>query len=175
MKTKGMWPSSPRDALVLSFITKLEDGRYMNVTQSIPEHKDYQPVKGDVRMTAAIAGIIVGPHPTNPKFSRCIQIMDGDLGGWLPTSVVSLVTTQAFPISMRRANSKLKTIPNQKTISTLIEQSEGRGTVSSSLTRSVEKSQVAKKRSVVADLLKYLVKSQPIMVFFILVLLLRRR
>jgi sulfur carrier protein ThiS len=155
----------------MSFITRLEDGRYMNVTKSISDHPDFRPTKGDVRMTANIAGLIIGPHPTNNKMCRCIQIVDGDLGGWLPASVVSMVTTQAFPISMRRANSKMKKVQNHKTVSELIEQSEGRG---SGVVAKVGQKPVQQKTAL-SEILKMLYKYQPFMVFLILVTVIFRR
>ncbi|KAH6561197.1 hypothetical protein BASA62_010002 [Batrachochytrium salamandrivorans] len=48
----------------------------------------------------------------------------GDLGGWLPQSVVSMVTTQAFPISMRKVNSILSSVASPRTVSELIHQAE---------------------------------------------------
>ena len=61
----------------------------------------------------------------NPRLCRCIQVVDGDLGGWLPKSIVSMITTQAFPISMRKANKLLLKIAEPRTISRLIAISEG--------------------------------------------------
>lgn len=67
--------------------------RFLKFNQD--DHPDFIMPNGDVRMIANIAGLVVGPHPSgDPKLSRCIQIVDGDLGGWLPASVVSMVTTQ---------------------------------------------------------------------------------
>jgi hypothetical protein len=170
MRTKGYWPTASRDALVMSFITRLPDGRFMNVTKSVDSHPDYVQAKGDVRMLAHIAGQIIGPHPTNPKYCRCIQVVDGDLGGWLPQNIVSLVTTQAFPISMRRANSQLKKIPIHKTISTLIEDSEGK--------RQIQKTtpqKMVQKQSFLYKFLEYLKDKQPLMVLAILFAILFRK
>ena len=170
MRTKGIWPTAPRIALVMSFTTQLEDGRYMNVTKSVDSHPDFEPVKGDVRMIAKIAGLVCGKHPTNPKLTRCIQIVDGDLGGWLPASVVSMVTTQAFPVSMRRVNSQLKKIVGHRTVSNLIEASEGRG-------RGVvvTKAPLVKKDTVLVQILKRLREQQPWMVLAILLVVLFKR
>lgn len=70
MRTKGIWPTAPRSALVMSFIKKVGD-KYMNVTKSIDSHPKYQQASGDVRMLANIAGLVVYPHPTNPRYCRC--------------------------------------------------------------------------------------------------------
>lgn len=170
MRTKGIWPTSPRDALVMSFVEVLDDGRFMNVTKSIDSHPDFVQRPGDVRMLANVAGFIIGPHPSgDANRCVCVQIMDGDLGGWLPASVVSLVTTQAFPISMRRLNSMLKKIPNHRIESELIKQSQGLSAVV------VEDKTVVSmeiKKSPLQLVLKLLKDNQPWMVFAILVLIL---
>lgn len=104
-----MWPTSPREALVASFIKLLPDGRLLNVTQSIPSHPLHHPPKNAVRMTARIAGQIVSPDPLGrAHMCRVVQVIDGDLGGWLPAGVVGLVTTKAIPAGMAKANELLK-------------------------------------------------------------------
>ncbi|KAJ3260417.1 hypothetical protein HK103_000559 [Boothiomyces macroporosus] len=171
MRTKGIFPTAPRSALVVGFISKLDDGRYINVTRSVDSHPDYKIPSGDVCMTADIAGLIVGPHPSgNPKRSRCVQIVTGDLGGWLPASVVNIVTTQAFPISMRRANSQMKKNLLDKKTSSLIEESLGNVAIA----EQKKQTQVAQD-SFIIKLLKGLQKSQPIMVFIILLIAIFKR
>lgn len=190
MKTKEIWPTAARDALVMAFAKKLDDGRYINVTKSVDSHPNYTSKSGHVRMLASIAGLVVGPHPSgDPKLCRCIQVVNGDLGGWLPASVVSVVTTQAFPISMRRANTKLKKIANHKTVSDLILFSEGMGPVATAVdpvpvpvpessgkeTDHGLSGQVAKRSSFVSTVFKYLKAHQPWMVFAILLILVFKR
>ncbi|KAJ3274211.1 hypothetical protein HDV01_003284 [Terramyces sp. JEL0728] len=171
MRTKGIFPTAPRSALVVGFISKLDDGRYINVTKSVDSHPDYKVPSGDVCMTAEIAGLIVGPHPSgNPKRSRCVQIVTGDLGGWLPASVVNLVTTQAFPISMRRANSQMKKNLLDIKTSALVEESLGNVAIA----EQKKETQVAND-SFIIKLLKGLQKSQPVMVFIILLIAIFKR
>ncbi|RKO83960.1 hypothetical protein BDK51DRAFT_48540 [Blyttiomyces helicus] len=120
-RTRGLWPTAPRDALVLAFTRPLEDGRYLNVTKSIPSHPAYESKAGDVRMLAHIAGQVVGPDPEGrERMCKIVQVVNGDLGGWLPKSVVALVTTQAIPVGMRKANKMLKAKTTQKTESEAI-------------------------------------------------------
>ncbi|KAJ3043891.1 hypothetical protein HDV00_003929 [Rhizophlyctis rosea] len=109
-RTKGLWPTSPREALVASFITLLPPNRYLNVTTSIPSHPQHTPHPSAVRMLARIAGQIVTPHPDPEKKHMCrvVQIIDGDLGGYLPKRVVAMVTTQAIPRGMGKANRMLR-------------------------------------------------------------------
>ncbi|KAJ3055812.1 hypothetical protein HK097_009116 [Rhizophlyctis rosea] len=126
-RTKGMWPTSPREAIVASFIRLLPDNRYLNVTQSIPSHPQHTPRPSDVRMIARIAGQVVSPDPLNrPRMCRVVQIIDGDLGGYLPKKVVAMVTTQAIPRGMAKANALLRDLKEQKDKSQAIEIAEGR-------------------------------------------------
>lgn len=151
----------------------LEDGRYMNVTKSVDSHPNYQSKAGDVRMIAKITGTIASPHPSgNPKLSRCIQLIDGDLSGWIPASLVSMVSTQAFPISMRRANSKLKKIPNHRTTSKLIEISKGK---SKCETRPITVVAKVENRSTVELISKLVHSAQPWVVIATLLLIIFRR
>ena len=157
----------------MSFIEVLEDGRLLNVTKSIESHPDFIPRQGDVRMLANVAGFAIGPHPSgDPNRCVCVQIMDGDLGGWLPASVVSLVTTQAFPISMRRLNSMLKKIPNHRQESELIKQSQGLASVVIEDTTVIKQEPQKSPLQLVFKLLK---DNQPWMVFAILVLMVIKR
>lgn len=105
----------------------------------------------------------------------------------LPASVVSVVTTQAFPISMRRANSALRKVSIQKTVSTLIAYSEGKVLDSSPLAIkdvvAVQEAamepmnRIVKKRQngMIFRILRGLKASQPIMILIILVAIILKR
>ncbi|KAI9104513.1 hypothetical protein DFS34DRAFT_576076 [Phlyctochytrium arcticum] len=124
-RTKGVWPTKPRYALVESCIRKLGPSRYLNVTRSIPSHPDFTPQKGNVCMTAHIAGQLVEPDPEGrQRMCRVVQIVHGDLGGWLPKSVVNAVTREAIPAGMRKVNNHLRAMGQQKTRSDLIAEAE---------------------------------------------------
>lgn len=103
MKTRGFWPTAPRDAIVISYAFPLDKPRsFLNVTTSVPSHPLYVARSGDVRMLAHLAGAMVEPHPQDEGCSLVTQIVDGDLMGWLPKSVVAMISTQAFPVSMKK-------------------------------------------------------------------------
>ena len=127
MKTRGFWPTAPRDALVISFVDELRPHNFLNVTSSIPTHASYISDVGDVRMLAHIAGTLVQPHPSVEGACLVTQVVDGDLQGWLPKSVVSLITTQAFPISLAKAHKWLKNNKRNENppVSTLIKAATG--------------------------------------------------
>ena len=127
MRTKAYWPTASRDALVVLFQKRLKDRRYLCVTKSIPSYVGYESISGDVRMNVYLAGFVVEPHPSGDEnLSRVVQIMNADLGGSLPSFVVSLVTTQAFPITFRNVNKILRKIEKPTKVSKFIEEAEGR-------------------------------------------------
>ncbi|KAJ3114729.1 hypothetical protein HDU96_001728 [Phlyctochytrium bullatum] len=133
MHSKGFWPTAPRDALVVGFIQRLEDGRYLNVTRSVESAPGFTPRAGSVRMQASLAGQIVGKHPSGKeRLCRVVQIMDGDLGGWLPKSLVAMITTQAMPLSLRRVNKMMREKKDHRTSSILIEEAEGKRAITAS-------------------------------------------
>ena len=198
MHSRGLWPTAARDALVMSFISRGSDGSYTTITKSLESHPQYQDRQGSVRMLAKLAALKITKHKSgNPNLCHCVQIIDGifvlealdniiaDLGGWLPPSIVSLVSTQAFPLSMGRANSQMKEILNHRTISKLIEQSESTTAVvpATSVTanpatterKEASSGTVGKKSSVLMTTLRLLEKSQPVLVLVILFLILKIR
>ncbi|KAJ3152942.1 hypothetical protein HDU86_005397 [Geranomyces michiganensis] len=125
-RTKGIWPTKSRAALVVSFTKRLGPSRYLNVTKSIDSHPAFVPHESDVRMVARIAGQLVEADPGGrARMCRVVQVVDGDLGGWLPKGIVAMVTTSAIPVGMRKANAMLKKIVEQKTVSRLIVAAEG--------------------------------------------------
>ncbi|KAJ3020420.1 hypothetical protein HKX48_000828 [Thoreauomyces humboldtii] len=125
-RTKGVWPTKSRAALVVAFTKRLGEGHYLNVTQSIDDHPQFNAKSSDVRMLARIAGQVIQPDPEGrPRMCRVVQVVDGDLGGWLPKGVVGMVTTQAIPVGMRKANKMLRKIQTQRTASVLIAAAEG--------------------------------------------------
>ena len=192
MKTRGFWPTAPRDALVISFISQENTHSYLNVTTSIPSHPSYISDAGDVRMRADIAGTLVKPHPTASGACLVTQIVDGDLQGWLPKSVVSLITTQAFPISLAKAHKWLKNNKRNedplisKLINTSMEPLETFGQVQNNIpiqgsiskpaeTLSDQTVGVHVGTSPLAMILRILVKSQPFVILALLFALFRRR
>ncbi|KAI9207794.1 uncharacterized protein BJ171DRAFT_491497 [Polychytrium aggregatum] len=136
MTTKGIWPVSSRDALVLAHVEDLGDGRYLNVTQST-EHDGFPDQAGIIRMHCQIAGQIVGPvdatemmargfvpPSVGEKMCKVIQVADGNLKGWIPASVISFVATQAVPMSIKTLNKILIQKEAEK------KQEKGKGRVS---------------------------------------------
>ncbi len=114
MRTRPFWPTASRDALVVSCSKKIGENKFMSFNQSIPAHKLYAAKKGDVRMDVKIGGQIIFPDSKGrPDMCCLVQIVDGNLNGWIPSSLLSMLSTQAFPISMQKLNKLLKAIPSK--------------------------------------------------------------
>ncbi|KAF9122042.1 START domain-containing protein 10 [Mortierella sp. 14UC] len=112
VRTKGMWPTSSRDTVILGTIKELDDGRYFNVTSSVEHSLMPERTKDKiVRMEMAVAGQIIGPEPGLPNKCRLVQLMDADLKGWIPEKVIQLVSTKAVPEGIRNVN---KMIPSME-------------------------------------------------------------
>ncbi|KAI8585752.1 hypothetical protein BDZ88DRAFT_335454 [Geranomyces variabilis] len=120
VKTKGVWPASPRDTLVLAYVEKLPDGRFLNVAQSVT-HARFPPREADgiVRMEAKISGQLVGPKEGHPGMCTVIQINDADLKGWIPKSVIGFIATKSIPNSFKKLDQILATAESQ-TVSAMI-------------------------------------------------------
>ncbi|KAI8814372.1 hypothetical protein BJ742DRAFT_333388 [Cladochytrium replicatum] len=125
MRTKAIFPTAARDVLVFGSARRMVEAGPRTYIYAISgygdSHPKYTARKGDVRMELHVGGQIVSPDPAGRKgFCRVVQIMDGDLKGWLPASVVSLVTTQAMPAAMGKVNSILRKKAEKSTESSLI-------------------------------------------------------
>jgi hypothetical protein len=91
VRTKGMWPTSSRDTVVLGTVMDLGDGRYCNVTSSVEHSSMPERIKEKiVRMETSVAGQIIGPEPGQPTKCRLVQVLDADLKGWIPEKVIQL-------------------------------------------------------------------------------------
>jgi hypothetical protein len=76
-------------------------------------------------MKINIGGQIIYASPSGrPNACRLIQIVDGDLGGNVPMSLLSMLSTKTFPASMNKLNNLLKTLP-LKTISSVVNEAAG--------------------------------------------------
>ncbi|KAF8940912.1 hypothetical protein BGZ47_007574 [Haplosporangium gracile] len=111
VRTKGMWPTSSRDTVVLGTIKELDDGRYFNVTSSVEHSLMPERTKEKiVRMEMAVAGQIIGPEPGQPNKCRLVQVIDADLKGWIPDKIIQLVSTKAVPEGIRNVNKMIPEI-----------------------------------------------------------------
>jgi hypothetical protein len=123
---RSMWPTSARDLCLLSHCRILPNGAMLNVTKSKPHAKCPVGISGKsvIRMQAGIAGQVVVPHPDQPNVCRVVQLIDGDMGGWIPKNIIQygkfsrvlvwcvltvydIVANKILPKSLNRANRRL--------------------------------------------------------------------
>ncbi|KAJ2748838.1 hypothetical protein H4S06_004821, partial [Coemansia sp. BCRC 34490] len=134
IKMKAIWPTAARDSVLLARITEVAingtagggGGRprgrgFLNVSQSIEDSRiPENTAAGLVRMEAGIAGQLVTEASredrerlglVGDRWCRVVQIADGDLKGWIPTSVLKFVATQALPRSLNKVCAQLAAMP----------------------------------------------------------------
>ncbi|KAJ2510552.1 hypothetical protein GGI11_005445 [Coemansia sp. RSA 2049] len=137
IKMKAIWPTAARDSVLLARITEVAingtagDGAsgggrprgrgFLNVSQSIEDSRiPENTAAGLVRMEAGIAGQLVTEASredrerlglVGDRWCRVVQIADGDLKGWIPTSVLKFVATQALPRSLNKVCAQLAAMP----------------------------------------------------------------
>ncbi|CAI2164675.1 17120_t:CDS:2 [Funneliformis geosporum] len=112
VKMKAVFPTSARDVVTIGYTTQLEDGRMVMVNRSI-EHRLCPEKPGIVRIEAGCAGVVVEPIKDQPNKCHVTQIADANPKGWIPKSVISLVSTRDMPTSVKKLNRLLAKMPYQ--------------------------------------------------------------
>ncbi|GET01696.1 serine/threonine protein kinase [Rhizophagus clarus] len=112
IKMKAVFPTSARDVVTIGYSTQLEDGRMVMVNKSI-EHKLCPEKPGIVRIEAGCAGVVVAPIKDQPNKCFVVQIADANPKGWIPRSVITLVSTRELPASVKKLNKLLSKMPRQ--------------------------------------------------------------
>jgi len=112
IKMKAVFPTSARDVVTIGYTTQLEDGRMIMVNKSI-EHKLCPEKSGIVRIEAGCAGVVVSPIKDQPNKCFVVQIADANPKGWIPKSVITLVSTRELPASVKKLNKLLSKMPRQ--------------------------------------------------------------
>jgi len=82
------FPASARD-FNIDLVTKRFDDGSVVVFGKMPETEDVPPVKGVVRGKCINSGYIFVPNEDNT--TTLTFVMQLDMGGWLPTSIVNMV------------------------------------------------------------------------------------
>lgn len=106
-KMKGIWPTAPRDVLLLCHVRQLQDGSYLCVNKSIehPDMPDLEKTLGIVRINCSLAGNLCKPAGSDKSKCKVIQIADGDLRGFIPKWLITFIATQGLPKSFRKLDS----------------------------------------------------------------------
>ena len=113
---KPVWPTAPRDFVIVTTWKELGDGCVLVCSRSAPDAL-FPPVKGYVRGFLNVSGYHIQPRatlsPSDPSFADCP--VDGckvtltahtELGGNLPSSVINMLSTTA-PIKILAAVSSI--------------------------------------------------------------------
>ncbi|KAJ2895978.1 hypothetical protein GGI21_005085, partial [Coemansia aciculifera] len=96
VRMKAIWPTSARDSVLISRLTRTKDDGFLNVSQSVEDRRVGEK-QGVVRMEAALAGQLVTGVSEEERdrlglvgenWCRVVQIADGDMKGWIPKSVI---------------------------------------------------------------------------------------
>ena len=100
MTFKAVWPTQPRDFVVCTSWTELDNKAIAITTMSVPDEV-FPPQDGFVRGFVNISGYIITPlgpaeNPTGLKVTLCLHT---DLGGTLPVGIINMLATSA-PIKM---------------------------------------------------------------------------
>jgi len=101
---KGVWPTAPRDFLICTTWTELDDGSIIIATRGASDAL-YPPQKGFVRGFVQISGFWIQPVETlrddpeaQSKYAGGCKLTltaHTELGGSLPASVINLLSTSA--------------------------------------------------------------------------------
>jgi len=89
MQSVAKWPASARD-FIIDLYSKHFDDRSIVSLGKCPEAEEVPPVKGVVRGKCINSGYIFVPNEDNTATTLTF-VMQLDMGGWLPASVVNMV------------------------------------------------------------------------------------
>ena len=96
---KAIWPTAPRDFVVLTTWTELNDGALLVASRSAPD--ELSPVeKGYVRGNICVSGYLIQPAeclPGDLRPGQCLLTLNAhtELGGTLPSSIINMLSTSA--------------------------------------------------------------------------------
>lgn len=98
MSYKGVWPTQPRDFVLCTSWSKLDDGSVVITTMSVPDEV-CSPKDGFVRGTVHISGYFIRPNTGVGGGLSVTLCLHTDLGGSLPAGIINMLATSA-PIKM---------------------------------------------------------------------------
>ena len=88
---KAIWPTAPRDFVVCTSWSELEDGSELITTRSVWDEL-YPHKEGYVRGFLNISGYHITPTPEGCKIMMCAH---SDLGGSVPSGVINMLSSAA--------------------------------------------------------------------------------
>jgi len=91
MMSVAKWPAASRDFIIDLHVKRYDDGTIVCLGKS-PEAEEVPCPKGVVRGKAINSGYIFAPGTDGT--TNLTYVMQLDMGGWLPTSVVNMAMTE---------------------------------------------------------------------------------
>lgn len=110
---KSVWPVAPRDCVTQSVARRTGKNTYVTVNET-PKELSIPPAKGFVRLTVGCSGFLIEPADSEGKTTKTVQILDGDPGAWVPSSVISMLATKTAPESIKAIADIAKRTPEVK-------------------------------------------------------------
>lgn len=92
---KAIWPTAPRDFIVLTTFRELENGCYMVATRSVSNEVRHEESRF-TRGTVMVSGYYLKPVEGGTAVTMCAHT---DLGGTLPSTIINMLSTSA-PIQL---------------------------------------------------------------------------
>jgi len=89
LQSVAKWPASARDFLIDLYIKRFDDHSVVAYGKC-PEKEEVEPVKGVVRGKCISSGYIFVPNADDTA-TTITYVMQLDMGGWLPASIVNMV------------------------------------------------------------------------------------
>ena len=96
MRFKGVWPTAPRDFLVLTTSYESTDGSIVINSKSAPD--DFCPPNPSeifVRGNIVVSGYEIKPNKESRKECMLTLIAHTELGGTLPASIINMLSATA--------------------------------------------------------------------------------
>eukprot|EP01137_Pigoraptor_chileana_P008819 Opistho-2@56171 len=112
MEYIGIWPTSPRDFVVMQSIRRLPDGGYVLAGVSV-EHPDHPELSGFVRANIVCGGFVIRPVEGEPMKTDLVYVAQVDLRGSIPSAVVNKVTA-AQPMVVANVRNICDKLPDKE-------------------------------------------------------------
>ena len=95
IRFKAIWPTAPRDFVLLTTWTELPDGTIIISSRSAPNSmypKEAEVVRGNIQVSGYIIRPIDSPEGKECEVTLCAH---SDLGGTLPIGIINMLSSAA--------------------------------------------------------------------------------
>lgn len=95
IRFKAIWPTAPRDFVVLTTWTELPDGSILISSRSAPNSlypKEAEVVRGNIQVSGYLIRPIDGSDGKTCEVTLCAH---SDLGGTLPIGIINMLSSAA--------------------------------------------------------------------------------